>query len=279
MRINFIKFLYLLIRVPKFGFLFFSKFLLKKRKFLFGSQNQIKFFKRKIYFDLKLNDWIQCQIYFLNKYEDFELNVVSELLNDGDIFIDVGANFGLYSLWCGSLVGSSGKVISFEPFDENLIALKRNLSLNKLSNVIIVDKAISDKNCKVNIYYNENEQNLGMVSTFNFDNGISKLVNTTSLDYYLNENRIESLKLIKIDIEGGEYLALLGMIETLKYFSPVVQLEIDESILKMTPYSGDDIYSFFKKIGYELYTPQLTNKNQSKRSLHSKNYYFKSILN
>jgi FkbM family methyltransferase len=267
------------IKVPKFGNIFFFKILFRNRKFLFSSIKEIKLFKKKIFFELNLDDWIQCQIYFLNKYEDYEINVVSEVLKEGDIFVDVGANFGLYSLWSSKIVGDNGKVFSFEPFETNLSSLKRNIELNSLSNIIVIDKAVTNKNSDIQLFFNERDQNLGMVSSFNFDNGISTNVKTISLDNFFSENKISSLKFIKIDIEGGEYLALLGMIETLKKYRPIVQIEIDDSILDFTPYNKDDIFCYFKNIKYEVFNPELKQNKNLKKSIHSKNYYFKSSVN
>ena len=268
-----------IIKIPKFGNIFFFKILFRNRKFLFKSVKEIKSFKKKILFELNLDDWIQSQIYFLDKYEDYEINVVSEVLKEGDVFVDVGANFGLYSLWSSKIVGDSGRIFSFEPFEINLISLNKNIELNSLSNIIVIDKAVTDKISDIRLFFNERDQNLGMVSTFNFDNGISTKVQTISLDNFFSENEISSIKFIKIDIEGGEYLALLGMSETLRKYRPIVQIEIDDSILENTPYNKEDIFNYFKSIEYEVFSPELKRNKYLKKSIHSKNYYFKSSVN
>lgn len=232
-------------------------------------------FKKRVYFNLNLNDWIQRQMFFLDEYEDFELKAVEEILEKGDVCIDVGANFGLYSLWCASIVGEKGEVISIEPYEENYKELESNIRLNKLSNIRVVKKAVSDKEAPIKLYYNTEELNLGMVSSYNFNNNNPTTVDAIAIDKSFLIDQIKSLKFIKIDIEGGEYLALKGMINLLKKFKPIVQIEIDDEILKKTPFRRTDIFDFFKNIDYELYMPTLHN-NKLVQPDYSKNHYFRS---
>ncbi|OAQ42233.1 hypothetical protein A5893_03725 [Pedobacter psychrophilus] len=273
---NIINGLKILFQFSIFKKAFFFIKVLNKNTDLFNNQHQAYLFKNKIHFNLNLYDWIQCQLFFLNRYEDFELNVVEDILEKGDNCIDIGANFGLYSLCCAYIVGNNGKVISFEPYYENYKVLETNLKLNKFTNVQLVKLAVSDKNSILNLYYNGNIQNLGMVSSYNFDESAPIKVFTITIDEFLLINKIESLKFIKIDIEGGEYLALKGMINTLKELKPIIQIEIDDEILANTPYKSSDIHNFFKENNYELYMPQLKKQKKLLRLPYSKNYYFKS---
>lgn len=247
-----------------------------KNKFpLFEQEERIVNFKNRFFLNLNLNDWIQNQIFFLDSYEDFELNVLEFFLKPGDNFIDIGSNFGLYSLWSSAIIGNEGKIFSFEPFYENYLALEKNINLNHFNNIIVEKIAITDYEGELCLSYNNKENNLGMVSFYETNREIQERVICNSLDNYLVKNPINSIKYIKIDIEGGEYLALLGMKETLKKFKPIVQLEIDNEILLKTPYNRENIFDFMTEINYEVFIPNLINQSKVKPNSYSKNCFFK----
>jgi len=88
---------------------------------------------------------------YFHEYDVFQF--VYHILTTGDVFLDVGSHSGLYTLLAAKKVGSQGMVLSFEPNPLNLIFLRRNIILNKLNNVIIIPKALSDKAGKVTLYY------------------------------------------------------------------------------------------------------------------------------
>ena len=78
--------------------------------------------------------------------------------------------------------------------------------------------------------------------------------------------------LLSFKIEGGEFLALLGMNETIKKFKPFIQIEIDEKIIAQTPYLKSDILLFFEKNNDESDNPVIAN---TKREKWSKNYFLR----
>ena len=216
-----------------------------KLKFsIFSSQIKTIVSKNKFKLIVNLEDWIQNQIYFLGSYENFELCFLEESLNKGDTFIDIGANFGLYSLNASCLVGDFGKVLAFEPFSENYKAFKDNIELNDFKNVTLIKQAIGKCREEVQLSYHQKDRNLGMVSIFQNDFTEQETVVSDSLDNYLLSNNLNSVNYIKIDIEGAEYPALLGMMGTIEKYKPIIQIEIDDNILANTPYRSCDIYKF-----------------------------------
>lgn len=273
-----VGFLKLIFGLPKSEKLFSIVKKLNRHTKLFDNLEKNYVFKKRLKFNLKLNDWIQLQLFFLNKYEDYELAVVEEILNDGDTCIDIGANFGLYTLWCASIVGDAGRVVSFEPFEKNISALKENIELNKFKNIIVVENAVADTTSELNLFYNEMDKNLGMVSSYRTSECVLTVVKSVSIDEYVDANNIASIKFIKLDIEGGEYLALTGMRNTLEKFKPILQIEIDSSILENTTFNESDIYTFLEKVNYEMFSPVLGRNNVVVKAKYSKNYYFRFKL-
>jgi FkbM family methyltransferase len=88
-------------------------------------------------------------------HEPDELALVRDELHPGDIFVDVGANIGYYTVIAARLVGASGKVYAFEPAPEVLRYLRRNVSRNDLRNVTIVPKALADRSGEGELYLSD----------------------------------------------------------------------------------------------------------------------------
>lgn len=95
--------------------------------------------------ELQIEDWIQENIYFLGDYEKAELQVLNRMLKPGDVFVDVGANFGLYSINAARIVEKNGQILSFEPFSESFDALKRNIVNNNISQITLENFAVGEK--------------------------------------------------------------------------------------------------------------------------------------
>ena len=77
-------------------------------------------------------------------YEPKETELVKREVKKGNIVIDVGASIGYYTLLLSRLVGNSGKVFAFEPFENRIEILKQNIDINDYSNITIEKKIISD---------------------------------------------------------------------------------------------------------------------------------------
>lgn len=200
---------------------------------------------------LHIDDWIQENIYFLEAYEKAELKAVSYLLKPGDVFLDLGANLGLYSLHASRIVGSSGKVISFEPFSINFNALQEHVTTNKLSNVQLEKLAVGEEPGTITLYHNENEDNLGMVTANYIENATREEVKIVSIDAYLKAKPIQKVDFIKIDIEGFEYPTLLGMKSTLTAYMPSILVEIlDDS---KSSQNSQKVMDYLMGFGYKRY--------------------------
>ncbi|MEZ4937996.1 MAG: FkbM family methyltransferase [Crocinitomicaceae bacterium] len=200
--------------------------------------------------EVKLDDWIQENLFFLGKYEEAELKVIQNILKEGDTFIDVGANIGLFSLVASRHVGITGKVISFEPFPENFNHLEKHLQLNQIKNVQAENKAVGDEIGQIHLYHNPDDKNLGMVSTTASENSQKIDVELITLDHYFQQNPNPSIQMIKIDIEGHEYPALRGMQATLEKYKPVLLVEIIE---QEDQSNEQNILQFLSDLGYEKF--------------------------
>lgn len=162
-------------------------------------------------------------LYFFGEhYEPFSAALVSELVNQGDVCIDIGANVGSYTFLMANSTGPEGKVFAFEPNPDLYNLLLDSVKLNQASSFIFVDnKALYSKSGEIlKFYISDNPRNSGTSSLLNHGVFVSEdnciLVETISLADYFRTNLIEKCKLLKIDVERAELEVMKGMISLLK---------------------------------------------------------------
>ena len=154
---------------------------------------------------------------WLGTYELDKQVLFTKELKPEMVVYDIGANVGYYTLLASTLVTNEGKVYSFEPFPENVAYLNKHLELNKISNVSVIEKAISNQNGKLKFEIGENNS-VGKIS----DTG-TIVVETISIDDFIKQGYPKP-DVIKMDIEGAEYVALTGAHHLLKSNKPIIFL-------------------------------------------------------
>lgn len=170
--------------------------------------------------DLKLNlkDEIQKLIYF-NTYDYFELKALRQLIPEKGIFLDIGANIGLYSLILAGKTGPEGKIYAFEPDPKLIDQFVSNIQLNHFDHFIkIFPLALSDKE-GVASFFKSSELNSGWgtLNSFGFSKQENILsVSLTTIDKFFHENGLTHVDLLKMDVEAHEPEVLKGASETLK---------------------------------------------------------------
>lgn len=207
-------------------------------------------YRNSIRLNLDLGDWIQQQIYFTGDYEKNEIDYLYSVLKDGDTFIDVGGNIGLFSLNASRIVGKDGRVYAFEAFKPNYEKFSQHLSMNNFKNVTLEHLAVADQNNFIEILYNENYENAGMASSYLESFTAKEKVKSIILDDYVKNQRIIKIDLIKMDIEGGEFAALQGMEEILTRYRPKIIIEINNIALKSSEHSEEELIRLLFDKGY-----------------------------
>jgi FkbM family methyltransferase len=178
-------------------------------------------------------------------------------LSEGAVFLDVGAHIGYDSLKASVKVGNSGKVISFEPNPRTLDQLRGNLAASHATNVTVEPIACTDKEETLTLYDSTPEGNSGAssLSLKNADeNGVGTLPSYTvtgrPIDHVVRELGLTRLDVIKIDVEGAEYLVLLGLRETLLRFHPKVVMEVVPYQLANMNATVEQVIALMKELGY-----------------------------
>lgn len=137
-------------------------------------------------------------------YEYQKQHIFERTITQGSIVYDLGAHVGFYTLLASVLVGSGGKVVSFEPIPRNIFFLKEHLRLNQIDNVQVVEAAVSNKS-GITFF---DECPFSMMSHISTKGKLQ--VKTVAIDDLISEGEIPPADYIKIDIEGAEMLALSG---------------------------------------------------------------------
>ena len=135
----------------------------------------------------------------------------------GDIVFDIGAYVGDTALWFSKAVGPQGKVFAFEPEPRNFEKLKANLERNKVTNVIPLKLALSE---------NEEEMQVSSAAGLSLitQTGTGLSVKVTTIDNFVEANKLPRVDFIKMDVEGHELKVLKGAQETIENFKPSLAL-------------------------------------------------------
>jgi FkbM family methyltransferase len=181
---------------------------------------------------------------YLNPYfhEADVTSFVYDHLENGDVFLDVGAHCGLYTILAGKRVGPEGKVISIEPNPENLILLNKNVKINELNNVITIPKAAGDHRTRIRLFYQRGAT--ALTSYIESKNRIKSIeVETTKLDELVGQMGLSStIKMIKIDTEGYDEQVLRGGKKTLRSTECLLVEEKSRAIKNFLAESGLKIF-------------------------------------
>lgn len=198
-----------------------------------------------------MTDLIQRHIYFWGQWEPDETWLLGQVLREGDAFIDIGANLGYFTLLGSHLVGRGGVVFAFDPSPQIRDRLQTNVALNECGNIRILPYAVSDKSGQALFFqHNVNPGQNSLRSLGEQAAGVVK-VETVTLDELLPAGVAVRARLVKMDIEGAELLALHGMKGLLsRENGPDVVCEITDSFLRPLGGSEADLLSYMKSLGY-----------------------------
>lgn len=179
------------------------------------------------------------------KYEQTTTNLFLENVKTGNIVLDIGANNGYYSLLASKKIGKQGQVYAFEPDKNNLVLLRKNILLNKISNIKVFDVAVSDKIGTVQ--FSSDSIHTGK-STIILDNkGNNQIVKCVALDTFFKKIKIDT---IIMDIEGAEFLALKGAKKTFKNNNITLFFEYNPKSIKSFDYQPQELIENVNKLGF-----------------------------
>ncbi|MEY2838515.1 MAG: hypothetical protein RJB60_814 [Pseudomonadota bacterium] len=179
-------------------------------------------------------------------FED-EISFVRRVLSAGGKAIDIGANFGVYTLSMAQCVGPKGSVWAYEPASSTADALSASVALNGFSQVSVERCAVSSAPGKAQLQLQDNAELNALVRDAT-SVGRTETVPLVTLDDEMKRHDWAGLDFIKIDAEGEELGIIQGAHRFLAELSPLVQFEIrDDTTVKL------DVVAAFMALGYEPY--------------------------
>ncbi|MCL6707057.1 FkbM family methyltransferase [Pseudomonas sp. R2.Fl] len=134
-----------------------------------------------------------------------EFAFVRERIKPGTVFLDVGANAGIYSFWASRCQAGRGRILAVEPDPE----MRRRLSFNAATNGLPIELqpfALSDRDGTAEFHINPNQRGTNSLETGLDDNGgdVVQTVEVRTLLSLLQAAGVATVDLMKIDIEGHE---------------------------------------------------------------------------
>jgi FkbM family methyltransferase len=207
-------------------------------------------------FKMKLHEEDELYSYIIRFHGTPDLDDVAtytKFLQNGDVYIDVGANIGFNAIIASKLVGPTGKVYAFEPDAKNFELLKYNIEMNELSNVILIQKAVMEESKTATLMRSRINFGDHRVNFAAKDHYIGPKIECVSLDDFFESLTYQDLiriKLIKIDAQGSDAKVLQGGKEFFRKHRPHIIIEFAPAHLKNAGNSPFDIFSFIERHNY-----------------------------
>jgi FkbM family methyltransferase len=159
-----------------------------------------------------------------------ELEHLEALLDRTGVFIDIGANTGIYSLKAAKHFGGGGLVLALEPFPEVFTVLQNNIQRNRFSNVRAQLLCVAAETGERTLWLNR-----GRPSFFSLTRRVGAApgmtVQTISLDRLVAQENLPGLDYLKIDAEGAEREIVVGGARSIASYRPIIQAEDGAGIL------------------------------------------------
>lgn len=184
------------------------------------------------------------------KHHDIEVeNVLKTSLSGGGIFIDIGANWGYFSILASRM--KNVQVISFEPSRKELTLLYEHCAINNVQNAIIFPIGLSDSSCVQKLFYGPS-RNTGTNSVVINNNQGGADTIFCELDHVIPVEYYSQIRLIKIDVEGYEVSVLKGMQNLLRGVQNCkAVVEVTPQFLEHAGAKPQDIYDLLYNAGFE----------------------------
>jgi FkbM family methyltransferase len=203
--------------------------------------------------ELDGRDLVTQTILMNGMWEAQESAFLDNNLKPGDVFVDVGAHVGYYTLLAAKLVGESGKVVAVEPNPPTIVRLEKDIALNPFKNIVVQKVACTDKETTLK-FFQAPVENTGesSMNKSNAKQGAEISVRGVPLDKIIQDLGIKRVDLVKIDVEGGEMSVLGGMTHIIATYHPKFAIELKDDLLKNMGSSLAAAKALFLGNGYTL---------------------------
>jgi FkbM family methyltransferase len=182
------------------------------------------------------------------------LSIIKKISDLKKVFLlDCGSNYGFYSLYVASL-SLENQILAFEASPKTFNTFKVNLELNTFKNIDCRNLAIDENSGKFISFYESLNDWESSAAHNNFKNNKTTIVETTTIDKeLLNKNLSNFVVIIKLDIEGKEFNAIQGGLNTILKYQPLIIIELSRYNLNNKNYNFDYLIKFLNDAKYKIY--------------------------
>ena len=206
-----------------------------------------------IFFDP--NDKVLSETFSRAEYEKATTDAVKRLVKPGMNVINIGANVGYFTLLMARLVGPSGRVFAFEPFQNTAGYLQKNVDANGYANVEVHVKAVSNKKGTADFWVGGSSTHsfLSELKTQKYPELTRVRVGTTTIDDFLR-GRDTRIDFVMMDAEGSEKYILEGMHDTLQANPSMgIITEYNPYTLKLAETDGISFLNLIGSLGFSMF--------------------------
>lgn len=147
-------------------------------------------------------------------FDERERTLIAERLPENPVFVDIGANVGLYSFFVAGQAKGQATILAIEPQTDILDRLKTNIGFNAQTGIKPLDCAVGSENGEMTLFIdpgNQGESSVKMIGDGGSETAIR--VPTKTLLTILDEEGIDHIDGLKIDVEGAEDIILFPFFE------------------------------------------------------------------
>jgi FkbM family methyltransferase len=191
---------------------------------------------------------------------------IREQVRPGEVFYDVGANIGIYTVMAGRQVGASGRVLAFEPHSPTFACLIQNILANDLEDVVSpCNFALSDREGHLPFNYQSSAPGSSDSQLDSRTSGsgeaytpqIAEFKYATTIDRLLADGAVAPPDHVKIDVDGNELLILRGMAGLMTGDKRPKSMQVEINLL-----GKEDLFAFMEAQGYRLALKHYTRAGQ-----------------
>ncbi|HKE88055.1 MAG TPA: FkbM family methyltransferase [Vicinamibacterales bacterium] len=183
-------------------------------------------------------------------WEPHVMAYLTSELQAASVFMDVGANIGYFTVLCAPLVS---RVVAFEPVARTAGYCEANIALNGLTNVELHRYGLWHEDARLQIRADDSSVMTASVVPRNGSSGVDS-IEVVSLDrlFASGRLRLHRLDVVKMDAEGAELSALVGMRATLERYRPQIVMEINRPMLASLDATIDQVWDFLQSLSYYI---------------------------
>jgi FkbM family methyltransferase len=204
------------------------------------------------HFEASMVHWYDVNyVYFRNVYNPVKLPI-----EKNDVVADIGANFGIFTVYAASRTQNA--VYTFEPSPSNFEALKHNINTNGLNNVIPFQIAVSNR-CGIELLFDSEDSTSSQLKSVSARTGVKYIeVRSITLQDIMDGNNIELIDFLKMDCEGSEELIMESISKDYLRRIRKIAMEFHDNSSKL---KHDDIRKLLEQVGF--ITPYFKKAKQS----------------